>query len=1052
MSQHEPQSQRPRALHESHILPVTALAYLNDDVVLAGEGNLLCAYNEQDGRCLGQWRVFESQAIHGIVIDTLSRDILIFGGRLISIGRLRIDVDLVLIDQTHLEIDDWILDASFHDAQVALVTAHNALLAVDCQGANLQERSVIPQVDGSNTILYCAHIQQISKSRWIIAAGTAFGDVIVWSCELLGGNVTRMIHYSFSAHEGSTFGVRISDTLPDVLLGRHSRLLVSCSDDRTIRIWDISDLSAIASATSYRSTGFGSRVDVSEDGSRPALLAKAMGHISRIWHVRFDHFEQSLSVKSFGEDATTISWSLQHIEPDIYKLVQTSVFGANAGKHIWSVASNGRGLFIVGGSDGAVACDPQHRSHPSEQELVLPRNGERQTKDVLKAYAFLDEHTIVATTQHGRIVSYRLDKSHYDAMHVFERSDLANYSVVVASSGVAFIGGSSGMVYGFLHASSTLLPIDCGRGKVSALFASTIDCVPSGSSSVTAVLVAKINEPGIVLKLFQHEPEDLVLLQDIHYDLPRGFNITASTHVRLESGDILSVLGSRDGVIAFYRNGHTSLSPVLATPMHTETITALLWHAIEHMPGTLLGHLLSTSRDGTYAIHEVHMSGGTPTINLIHQLELPFGPNIGGLAFLENQLLIWGFRSTNFVVYSINTQRELFTVDCGGAHRNWAVWPREDGLTFVWTKASKVFVKYFQQSRTRLIRTGSHGREVKSMAVKHNANGSALVATGAQDTNIRLFAVPGLQAKPESSKLSCLHILRQHNTGPQHLAFSDEGNYLFSSGGFEEFYVWRITQACPISGTGVVCENVHPRSGKSDLRIMGFETRRCAESNNWQVAMAYSDSRVALWSYDRAQGWRHLIEADYLTACPTAILQPSMISTYLTTSTDGHIGLWQHSTNPDKLTWTSRHRAHQGAILCSSYHQLSNGCLLLISGGDDNALALTMLHEEDTELETHLISRAHAAAVTALAIVAAAKKESSQVLYLISAGLDQRLILWEIVTAPRLTVKKLQVIPSCVADISSIDVLPRNTQATIQVIVSGVGLEIWTVPLSARLI
>lgn len=1045
MSQHEPQFQRPGVSHETHILPITALAYLNDDIVLAGEGSFLCAYDEQERTRLGQWRIFESQAIHGIVVDSLSRDILVFGGRLLSIGRLNTNTKLVFIDQTQLEIDDWILDASFHDAQAALVTAHNALLTVDHSVAGT-EWFATPQVDGSNTILYCAHIQQVSKNDWLIAAGTAFGDVIIWSCQLSNGTVTTTIHYSFSAHEGSTFGVRISDRLSDMLLGHRTRLLVSCSDDRTVRVWDISDLSAVASATFDRSTGFGSRIDMPEDGSRPALLAKAMGHVSRIWHVRFDQSDRNMSIKSFGEDATTISWSLQQSgNSNSYKLVQIHVFGANAGKHIWSVASNSKGLFIVGGSDGAIACVPSYHSSLSDQELEVRSS---QGKDVLKAYAFLDEHTIVTTTQRGSIISYKLNQSHFSTMHTFERPDLANYSLVAAAPGVAFVGGSHGTIYAYLQDSSTLLPIDCGRGKITALFASSVN--RTDTPSVTAVLVAKINETKVVLKLLQHQPEELGLLRESYYDLPQSFNITASTHIRLDSGDFLSILGSRDGMVAFYKE---ESSPVFTGPMHTETITALLWHAVEYAQGTLLGHLFSTSRDGTYAIHEVHMSDGKPSIDLIHQLELPFGPNIGGLSLTSGQLLVWGFRSTYFVVYSINTQRELFIVDCGGAHRNWAVWPRVDGLTFVWTKASRVFVKHFRQSMTRLIRVGGHGREVKSMAVKHNKDKSALVATGAQDTNIRLFTVPAVPGHSGSTDLSCLHILRQHNTGPQHLAFSDEGDYLFSSGGFEEFFIWRVTQSCPIFGTGVVCESVYPRSRKSDLRIMGFETRRRA-GNNWQIAMAYSDSRVALWSYNKAHDWRHLVEADYLTSCPTAILQPAMISPskYLTTSTDGHIGVWQYDADPEKLAWISRHRAHQGAILCSCYHQLSDSYLMIITGGDDNAIALTTLNNDDARLHTRLISRAHAAAVTALVVVKPSKDKPGDVLYLISAGLDQRLIMWEITTASVTTIKKLRVISSSVADISSIGVLPTNTQATIRVLVSGIGLEIWNIPLYGRLL
>ncbi|QIW97229.1 hypothetical protein AMS68_002747 [Peltaster fructicola] len=1053
MSQHGSRLQRRGGQLERHALPITALAYHDDDTILAGEGSLLCAYSESKQELLGRWRVFEDQAIHGIVVDHDSKDVLIFGGRWLSIAKLDIGT-VSIVAQMQRQVDDWILDASFKAGRGALITAHNALLTIDKQDQSSPAWSVVHQVRGSNTILYCAHVQAISQDQWLIASGTAFGDVIVWSCQRKEGPVVAATHYSFSAHEGSTFGVCISAELPETTLDGRQRLLVSCSDDRTIRVWDISDLSAtIANGEFDRSTGFGFRSDDDDIlQSRPSLLAKAMGHVSRIWHVRFDDTAPGMLVKSFGEDATTISWTLQvdRSGSSPYALKHIDIFSANAGKHIWAVARSGNGRFIAGGSDGAIACLPTQDNGCQDQELSTGT-------ETPKAYAFVDEHTLILTTQRGHIIPYRLGSHQPSVLREFLRSDLGNYSVVAAASGIAFVGGNGAALYAWSDSASLPVSVDSDPGKTTALFACTMPVVLPSEGGNHALLITKVNNPRATFKLFSNSSQGPTLSSSVYYTLPNEFFVTASTHARLEGGDLLSILGSRQGTVAFYRHSCTlpndaNIEPLLVATIHTEAVTSLTWRPDARQPQQgLLGHLFSTSRDSTYAIHELCAISGVHmlTISRLHQLKLPLGPNVGGLTILQDdQVLAWGFRSTHFIVYSINSQREVFTVDCGGAHRNWAIWPRSDGFTFVWTKASRVFIKHFRQTMTQMVKTGSHGREVKSMAIKHYSDGSSLVATGAQDTNIRLslLPAPGPQFKTSCST-PCLHILRQHNTGPQHLAFSENGDYLFSSGGFEEFFVWRVSQTCPIFGIGIVCESMYPRSGKSDLRIMSFEATQRPSTNEWHIAMAYSDSRVAVWSYEPLRGWNHLVDADYLTACPTSILGTGQAEHYLTTATDGHVASWQHRNEgaASFLEWTSRHRAHQGAVLCSAVRQLSEDKLLLATGGDDNAIGVTTIGSSGTSLLTHSTSRAHAAAVTALALIGP-QLSHDEIVHLVSAGLDQRLILWEINIVTYKT-RKLQVIPSGVADISSIGLLPTEAQSSIRVIVSGVGLEIWTVPL-----
>jgi hypothetical protein len=156
------------------------------------------------------------------------------------------------------------------------------------------------------------------------------------------------------------------------------------------------------------------------------------------------------------------------------------------------------------------------------------------------------------------------------------------------------------------------------------------------------------------------------------------------------------------------------------------------------------------------------------------------------------------------------------------------------------------------------------------------------MATGAEDTTIRLVVLrdtpshpvrhdkeeeeeeKGEETKAEerydmmttSRTKSAVVVIKKHTTGIQALQWSRNGAYLFSSGGFEEFYVWRV-RCIAGYGIGVVCEAVCPaQSDVPDLRITDFDAcpitplGGSAESDDnlsgagFLFSMCYSDSSV----------------------------------------------------------------------------------------------------------------------------------------------------------------------------------------------------------------
>ena len=391
---------------------MTALAFLtfgSRTLLLAGEGPFLRFYEQDTHRCLLSERIFRSQAIHGICTESKCgckppfNRVVIWGGR--SVCHVIVDYTWTHpgrydphLRQTARDIqaDDWIFDVCFvhvvsnglaapsptYTCKAVLVTAHNALLALNLQTDPNDETALLPSVEciaaGPRSILYSAHVIWLQDGRGLVAAGTVFGEVLLWSFSTNHSTffskkvVPGRLHHTFTGHEGSVFGVQISEEAVASNVGYFKRVLASCSDDRAIRIWDISDLEHCATQDEVQGTANGRSSEHWSDEiqSKTSLcLATVSGHSSRIWGLRFlYHHVNAWRLMSYGEDSTAQVWQLglnpsaressKKSDPQALFLRHLSTYSFHSGKNIWAVATDLEpdvGLKICsGGADGRI--------------------------------------------------------------------------------------------------------------------------------------------------------------------------------------------------------------------------------------------------------------------------------------------------------------------------------------------------------------------------------------------------------------------------------------------------------------------------------------------------------------------------------------------------------------------------------------------------------------------------------------------------------------------------------------------------------------------------
>jgi WD40 repeat protein len=696
-----------------------------------------------------------------------------------------------------------------------------------------------------------------------------------------------------------------------------------------------------------RETGFGGGNSEVRHGNRDdssRCVAVAMGHVSRIWHVKFGRGlvdPGAVEMFSFGEDCSRQRWEL---DVDLERwaggkggLRQCAASTGHSGKNIWSAAVLTRGesepLVATGGADGKIVISGKatgtgfadtygdlNLSLTFDEVLQSLQGGTRptsapqpkHTKPAFR-YAFLSD-TVMAATASGRLFLATMgDPLVWEEIPLPEAivTDLNTFNVIKSPvKDTAVIGSASGKVYLFRKGH--------GLRDLASLGEKISDIVLLEGPNHTAeerpwsVVINVLGLDHAVLLHFD-PATDTSTIDPRKIRLPEHYIVTAAAFCRSAL-----ILGSRTGSLTVYTADPETEDFVPATSRKVcktkDAITCIV--AIPGNPSSFL----ATCRDGKYRIFTI--SAGS-IITLQHEISPPVNtleaaffttpdlshgsPSNGPLNTAntpKSQLILHGFRGPNFLSYNDSTRSVITSVHCGGANRAFATvsCPHDPSQTrFVFSKAGTLRVVSQGAEGERVLRTGGHGREVKSLASSHLCGPTAtpgsdqqqpprdiLVATAAEDTSIRIWRHhpdspnPLHPNKQQPPQMECLSIIEGHSSGIQTLRFftpsrsnppsSQDTNpnpnnptYLLSSAGSEELFIHRLSHIASASydALAVVREAVwDDKTPDKDLRIVDFDVAGWASQGDdddnkgegeaegeMLITMALSDSSVRSYVY-----------------------------------------------------------------------------------------------------------------------------------------------------------------------------------------------------------
>ncbi|GIZ02378.1 WD repeat-containing protein 6 [Caerostris extrusa] len=929
--------------------------------------------------------VFKNCSIHGIRIDD-SNHVLLFGAKSVRIYVFCSSSTKWLVSVTkEFHLNDWIQDIQWLNNYTstqkyfAAISAHNCLTLYDI---DVTKTDVFQSSE--NCILYTASIVCNNFDAIVIAAGTVFKKIIFWSPQSISTeNGKKPLIQSLSGHQGVIFSISYN---------KFHKLLSSTSDDRSIRLWKIHNHSMF----NEDSLEFWENATIE-------IAHVLFAHESRVWMSVI----LQKCILSVGEDSHLCFWDLDG------KLLRKKK------------CHKGECIAFTGGSDGGVYMWDVESAFTYGQisQISLHFRETSSNADFPRIISVLTDKMagyFMVTTDKGWLSLFNIELKHWE--DIYYDNAFASYCVSCISKGTLYLalGNISGEL-ALLNLQECQLE-KC-RIKKFKIHNSKICSIHWVSDRNDYLLTCSIKGDMILWKvIFENKEFKIEGIQELF--LPKCKHHWWSTAALfLQTQDYL-IVGDRSGNISFYSQLHTDKKK---SEENNVKVNPSMVHRYIHGDNGVTDIQLhkslvySAGRDGKIHLYDIDDN----SLNLLHTIKVSHDLEwIGKMLFHGGDLLLLGFHTKDFMVWSSQLESAIMTVECGGGHRSWDFQLTDEGnATFVAIKKKDVIfttenLQHVLNNKS-ILKTGISGQEFCCATYlftksQNSLDSVAVVACGGEDNTLRILGF----IEGKGHQILSLCNLSGHLSSIKAISkfkLVEENAYLLASvGGRSQMMLWKIKEdpyvqgqqlaSFILSGIGETtkhhkkenkCIQIDPQTRLMDVAISNFENHELS-SGKYIISTACSDSYFRIYTFD--------INSRDLTLCCNlhhgehCILRLSQILVmnysrkvlfFATGATDGYIKVFNQKScqysdsissnnlSPSLICPELQLKVHQSGVNALDAKSISDTDWIIGSAGDDTALSVTLIkfvNLPSGEIKCNELNRAcensaHASQITGIKIL-----------------------------------------------------------------------------------
>ncbi|KAL4709720.1 hypothetical protein ACJJTC_005523 [Scirpophaga incertulas] len=888
--------------------------------------------------------ILNNQKIHSIITFSKYDKLAIIGGkqlRIVLFSEIGDDIEenfgIKMLDL--IECVDWIHCAAWIDhATLAILSAHNTV-----QIWNILKQEILNEyLNCQNSILYCGLLQPLADGL-LVFAGTVYSEVIVHM------PTDKAVLQCLKGHRGVIFSISA-----DI----HRGIIVTTSDDRSVRIWQV----AAHSCNKQLSP------NISEYWRNVSITCRheVYGHSARV--MRSSIADECII--SGGEDSTICVWDLDG------KLLQKRQCHQNGS--IWCLDVD-QYYLVSGGADGAVILNTIINSD-QKKVFQIDTTPRKINFTARRNLIILDDTNLIYVTHEGKIKTIH-ELKHESTYKLLSLSSCKQLAAVVDMTGKFDVFAENCKYEPRL---SHLIDTKLNIGKIQSMHW-------AGNRHVIFC-----SEGGIIHVLSSNNSN---IDKTTNFILPQCKERWL-TAVAMDPISKILVVGDRCGNIHIYLEGHKTPSKTFNKVHGRYGPTSL----------TLRDNsLITTGRDGAikcFFLNKTHIS----LSKLMFKREYDFR---WVEKFLDkNNNIVCGFQERTFVVYDVNRFTKIYEIPCGGGHRSWDVFSfveinggnHDKFIDFVYIKNNEIHSCLIKLDSNYVVNS-SLPKEINTMKCFDTIDETKIYyITGGEDTTLRVSSLNRRTHEFEDMYVfKHLSNIRTVKT----ISYKD-GIFVVAAGGRAQICIRHVDivekddhmELIPYELVDYLIKgrdkqrknNLSWKNSTVDFdpetRIMDIELLP-VQKDNIAIFAGCSDAYLRVFSY--SDGILSLMkELLYHETCILKTVSFELVSEHylVTCTTRGDVALW-NITKPfsKELSPFFRMRTNKAGINSVDVKVVSDTEIFIATGGDDNAVHLNLISISNDEGSTCVKSQwstdiFHCSQITGLRFADE---------YLVSTSIDQRI-------------------------------------------------------------